>query len=968
MQDALRYLAAVLPANGLRVVAYKPPRWTKGFKHLFLATNEEVAQETSRLDAEGITTYIALATYADPTAGRKAANTVELQCLWLDVDYKHYPSPAEAAADVERLAEVVGAPSIKVQSGGGMHAYWVLREALPTVQWKPLADAFQATWQSLGVKADTLSADAARILRLPGSHNRKPEYGAPREVVMESFEDITYDPSALAAKLHAHPAAPAAIQAPAAIPSALFGSGDDLGGGLELRPSFIEPMIRQCRQVQWAYQHQDTQSEPQWFATIQLLRHVEDGRRIAHAFSNKHPGYTKESTDEKLAQLEAKNIGPTTCERFRLVNPAGCQGCEFRITSPIQLGYKETVPVAPVITTTQHVTTEDGEVLTVEREDRPDIKMPQGFVYDGQHILKRVKDEQTQLWREEIIFRGFLCPERLAASERNNFATDIQLYVQSEGEKPRRITIPSKALSSKLDIARELNGKGVIYMAKHAADLLNLVQRMTQDAQAQRRSATVAEQMGWQDDGTFVVGSTAYRRDMTPQYDLPVPPSTKAVLRNYEPRGSLAAWKKTAELYNRRGGEAYQFALCYGAAGVFLPLTKLSGVVLSLYSQESGRGKSTAGLAALSWWGNPDGLKSQSQDTLNSLFHKASRHKNLPILMDEVTDKPSWELEALVYSMNQGREKERLNSDSSPKPVLPGWMLPAITTSNSSVRAKLQSQRGDTQGLFARIIEVSMDLPFPEQVGYLDRIALRTGFVENYGLAGPLIVKFAMENHDVCASIMDKVSVRLDQAVDGDPTYRFWIASCAATIAVAAASRQLGLLQYDTEAMVKWIVQTLRDQRTDSVVRVASSTDILAQFLEQNTNRLLTVSERQINASTVIPIYHPEDGVRGGQLVGRAELPVHSLYISLPAFMRFCNDNGYDVSSFIRNAATDIDAVGTPLLKTNSPVVVSLGRGTRTPSARTKALEFNLLHPALREFTEGVDTKVKELPPIRRVK
>src|SRR5690606_31582335 len=127
---------------------------------------------------------------------------------------------------------------------------------------------------------------------------------------------------------------------------------------------------------------------------------------------------------------------------------------------------------------------------------------------------------------------------------------------------------------------------------------------------------------------------------------------TKAVVRNYEPAGSLEEWKRTAAIYNHDGVQAYQFALMYGAAGILLPTTKLSGVVLSLYSQSAGRGKSTAGYGALSWWGNPDALKSQSKDTNNALFNKASRHKNLPLLLDEITDKPSYELEDLVYFMS----------------------------------------------------------------------------------------------------------------------------------------------------------------------------------------------------------------------------------------------------------------------------------------------------------------------------
>ena len=963
MQHALQLLDAVLPSDGLRIVALKPPAWKKGLKHLFVSSNEEVVKATQRIDSNGVTNYFALATYADPDGGRKATNTVQLQCLWLDVDYKNYDSTEAADADLTRLSEVVGPASIVVDSGGGFHAYWVLRRAMPTAEWEPLAAAFQATWQSLDVKADPISADAARVLRLPGSHNHK--YDPPIEVSLRSFEDITYDPDALAKKLNAQPAKK--MPTVVAVPDALRTDSDDLGAGFERRESHLKPLIAKCLQVQYAYKHQANMSEPQWFATIQLMRHLEDGRRVAHLFSHQHPGYSVEETDAKLAQLERNGIGPTTCQHFRATTPKGCEGCQYNITSPIVLGYPEVEAVEPVVTVTEHVITEEGEAVTVERQERPDVAMPDGYKYDGVNMYKAVKDADTGMFRDETIFEGFLCPERLVVNERDNHKTDIQLYAHSKGQPPKRITMPAKALAEKRDLTRELSSKGVLYMSKHAGHILDLLQKMTRDVQSRRRDSAVAEQMGWQDDGMFVVGSTGYRAHQTPQYDLPVPTSTKAVVRNYEPSGSLDKWRRTAAIYGRPGGEAYQFALCYGAAGIFLPMTMLSGVVLSLYSQNAGRGKSTAGYGALSWWGNPDALKSQSKDTNNALFHKASRHKNLPLLMDEITDKPNWELEDLVYFMSQGREKERLTSEATARPILPGWALPVVSTANNSIKSKLQARRGDAQGLFARIIEVPMDLPFAESMGYTDRMTLRSGFVENYGHAGPLLVQHVMGREDLYRSMLDKFMVSLDRAVDGDSAYRFWVASAACTLVVAKAASVAGLLDYDLAALAAWTGETLRTQKADSVSTLATSDDILSQFLEVNANRIIVVYERDRGAGLTVTDFWPDNGVHGSQLVGRVEAPRRSLYVSMPAFMRFCNETGYDLSAFIRNAAGN-DVNGEPLLKKAGPVNKNLGAGTKTASGSTKTLEFNLMHPTLREFAAGIGAKITDATHLRSVK
>lgn len=975
MQQALRFLEAVLPSAGLRVVASKPPSWTKGLKHQFVNTNEELVRETMRCNAHDVTAYFALATYVDPAAGRTAANTAQLQCFWMDVDYKQYASPEQAQESMIPLYEQIGRPSITVQSGGGLHAYWVLRTPLPTSLWKRIAEPFQATWQSLGIHADPISADAARILRLPGSLNYKPEYGEPREVVIDTFEDVTYDPVAFAKSLSPMPARHGAQHGAPSLPISIAGIPrelvrfDDLSEGIEYRPSHFKIAVGKCAQLRHALLNRKTLSEPEWHALLQLTRHMEDGRELSHKLSRDYPGYSREETDAKLDNLEVKGIGPTTCEQFARLNPSICEGCPHKIKSPITLGYEEPGEVEPVIVTTQHVVTEDGEVEVVERTDKPNVPLPYGFKHTSSGIYRDLPATADSKAESVLIFSGYLAPERVVTNERNNYATEIQLYVQLNGQPVKRVTIPAKMLSEKRDVSKELFGRGVIFMSKNAMHILTMLQLMTQQLQATRRDAQVADQMGWQDDGSFVIGTTGYAPLKAPTYDLPVPPGTKSVARFYEPAGSLTKWKEAANVYARPGAEAYQFALCYGAAGVVLPMAKLSGVVLSLYSQQAGRGKSTVGYAALSWWGNPEGLKSQSKDTNNALFNKASRHKNLPILMDEITDKPNWELEDLVYFMSQGREKESLTADRTARPIMPGWELPVISTSNNSIRSKLQSRRGDTQGLFARIIEVPMDLPFAQTLGFADRMTLRTGFVENYGLAGPKLVEYVMNNMDMVRSMVDTLIARLDGAVHGDSAFRFWVTSAAATLAVATSAKQLKLVDYDIQALTNWTVALLRSQRTEATASIATSDDVLAQFLETNANRIIVSYLRNVGPGTTAPAVWPEDGVHGTQLVGRAELPARSLFVSVPAFLRFCNETGFDLSSFTRNAAASVDPVsGEVLLKSVNPVYVNLGKGTKTASARTKALEFNLMHPSLREFATGIDSKIGDAHNIRSVK
>jgi hypothetical protein len=98
--------------------------------------------------------------------------------LWVDCDAKDgVPAP-------ERLREFRPPPHILVASGGGHHGYWLLRE--PVDDPGRLREANRLLAEALG--GDQQAADAARILRPPGTLNFKTEYGRPRPVELVRFD------------------------------------------------------------------------------------------------------------------------------------------------------------------------------------------------------------------------------------------------------------------------------------------------------------------------------------------------------------------------------------------------------------------------------------------------------------------------------------------------------------------------------------------------------------------------------------------------------------------------------------------------------------------------------------------------------------------------------------------------------------------------------------------------------------
>lgn len=122
-----------------------------------------------------------------------------VNCFYAEYDTKDYGDIAAITAHLDALC--VPSPSVLIQSGGGLHAYWLLDS--PYVTDSPdrldVAKHMQAAWVGL-VGGDPGAHDLTRVLRVPGSWNYK--YAPRRPVAWERCTlDCTYPLTALTAHL-----------------------------------------------------------------------------------------------------------------------------------------------------------------------------------------------------------------------------------------------------------------------------------------------------------------------------------------------------------------------------------------------------------------------------------------------------------------------------------------------------------------------------------------------------------------------------------------------------------------------------------------------------------------------------------------------------------------------------------------------------------------------------------------------
>lgn len=194
------FLAKVIPDDGVNF-AFSMNRATKRNAQKAADNLDSLAAMLSELCAEGSDAYHACASFKNRSS-RAAKNARSLKAFYVDLDCsaqkasagEGYDTKVEAKSALDKFCSVVGLPQpLLVDSGGGLHAYWPLKEAVAVADWKPVAVMLKALCEAHGLLADpTVTADMARVLRPVGSLNHK--YCPPRRVhLLEDHGPFGFD-------------------------------------------------------------------------------------------------------------------------------------------------------------------------------------------------------------------------------------------------------------------------------------------------------------------------------------------------------------------------------------------------------------------------------------------------------------------------------------------------------------------------------------------------------------------------------------------------------------------------------------------------------------------------------------------------------------------------------------------------------------------------------------------------------
>ncbi len=934
------FLRAILPVEGIKVAAVirhdrKEPH------HFFVTSYDALETRLSTEDALGETVYHACAVFKTSDS-RKASNALGAQAFWMEVDVgeKGYPDAVTAWQAVTAFCVATRLPQpIFVASGRGLHVYWPLTAMLEAKDWLRYAGGLKALCRQHNLKVDPVrTADLASILRPPGTHWRKEN--PPRLVQLHQLEG-PYPIAFFDGLLTLSP--PERVRLPKPItPESAGLAGAILGGMHEPNPP-ADAIADVCAQIGAIREKRGAVPEPHWFAAASLLAMVPDGLEKALAWSS--GGYEAE-IEEKFARAIRSGVGPTTCAHFHgSIDATTCESCPYfeHITTPLQaprmVTPKQPEPVValPVVAEQREADLQGEEFLTWLR-----TQMPEGYWILEAGELAVPTEDKNGTKASKVISRYPIWLERINTNEAN----DRRYSFVIKQRMPKRGTIEIAISAGKVvgtNGISELFEQGAVVQDRDLFRkyLIAALEKMHADRGVDMKF----DQFGWKDDDRgFLFGRHMYRGTTAPE---PVSGGEEVMLRSQwlgsRPGAELGHWRGAAQTFFGAGNEPQAVALLAGFAAPLMKFhaTDEGGAVISLVSQKSGTGKTTALAAAASVYGRMDALSLTNIDTKVSKAITFGVLGNLPALHDELHSRDPEVLKEFIVVFTNGRDKMRGTVEGGIRHTAARWQTMLITGSNQSIVDLIQST-GVVDAPAYRVLELQIGIPPGRKAQQGDK--LRQVLDRHCGIAGhhwlqyltsPEIVNYVKTNLPV---ITDRLWTKT--GLGDRPECRFWIRAAASITLAGHLVANMGLLEFSAERLQDWLLQEmLTGQPSEAEVEEKKTRSpglaALSDYLADHIANTLVVNGPWMPRKTLVALHEPSQ-----RLLIRYEIDGRKLFLREAIFREWLSKKGYGSRQTIK----ELDEAG--VLK-QTRRYVTLSGGTQFPGGQAPCIEIDGSHPAM---------------------
>jgi hypothetical protein len=758
---------------------------------------------------------------------RKAHNAVCLRSLWLDIDVKPgaFADTRSAFYAFASFLQRSGMPwpTFIVMSGsGGFHAHWVLEDPIPPAEWLVLARALIAATEHFAFTPldHAPIVNAAQLLRVPDTYNWKTD--PPKPVVL-ARTDALYSLAKIRSVLG--PFIGATYP-----PPAVSSGGNPLGPAFPVKPPLpfsrstyastsyvpvIDEVAKVCPFIDATLKAAGKGlKEPVWFESLQVAHYTRDPGNAAHRLSSGHAGYVPAETDAKLAQVAktraGRDLGWPQCAAIHTAGAVECSSCSHRSkgVSPFN--------IAMVAATARATVTAPGKPLFGD--------LPDHYEHDAEGRVFFVEDNPIDPNKPT---KHLVHPLPMYDFQRQRPRTEgtgeyaLTFLTMLDRTNNPRIYVPYTDLDARLLLSK-LNKQGFHVRKAYSQRIEALMSSFTEQLWAKRQEALPSESLGWSyDDGkvsAFVYARTRFNCSGNRAVAL----ANHELDQTFGPTGSLDIWKQAARLITDQKQPALDCIIAASFASPLVLLTGHSGMVLSVYSQKTGTGKTTACRVGQAVWANPTATMAVLDDTPTFINDRLSTLRHLPFYYDELRMKEQTaKFVNTVFAMGQGKGKGRSDRSGKAKAVATFATL-LIAASNNSLTGYVAEHTQMTEAGIYRLFEFEVPKNL-NRVGMIDGAQAQklSGDLDaNYGTAGLIYAQFLGQNAERVIADVVSLNSKIMESFKCVQEERFWAATIAILLLGARYANRLGITEIDEAAMLRFLKRQLDLMRHER--RIAS--------------------------------------------------------------------------------------------------------------------------------------------------
>jgi hypothetical protein len=744
---------------------------------------------------------------------RLAVNAVALKAFFIDIDIKDGPNGyATEALVIDAIADFLAAsklprPTLIVGSGGGLHLYWIIDHALTPAEWKPRAVALAEMTKALGLKCDTVcTVDAARVLRVPNTFNRKNDVPRPVRLIGKTL-DYDYPLEVIDEAV-----APYMVveEPPVLTPRTPLATDLDvgtLGENIETAESRLFKIEEVAANCPWIKSSLESGGENNDNALRRLVyiasTFCEEPRETAWKLVWNRETLTEEEFEHEMDRVErekadGKAFGWPHCKTVSSFGCVDCASCPNRIANKTPFHFL--TPPKP----------QGGNT-----PKKKDWDLPNGYVRESDDIVHKlvtvVDGENTRTEKVPVLDYPIINPW-----------LQVNPYVLNFTSTPHHgathtIAVPFAEIGAQGGARSCLMNQGIVLGAgKPAALFGEFMDSWLKKLQKAKDSVVHASPFGWSTNkNTGKTMGFTYGSLWTPDGSQPAAVADPAIAAAYTPTGVEAPWFDAAKLVTSQNKPALN-AIIASAFGA--PLTRFigqGGLMFSVYSNKSGIGKTTAMKTACAVWGDPVKALQGVTDTTLSVMNRIGQLNSLPLYWDELkTEDDTKRFVNMMFDLTRGRERSRLTQTVKQRDT-GSWQTMLISASNDSI---IDHVIGGTKMSLAGIyrtfeVEMPNDPITTGLISTTDADKIISALNYNFGHVGMRYSQFLGANFlEVEKEVEDiRKEVELETAARNDE--RFWIGSIAAIMAGARYSNQLGFTHIDEAQLKAFLYETLEKMR-----------------------------------------------------------------------------------------------------------------------------------------------------------